>query len=473
LKELLQQADSRSEEAGREKFVYLIVNATEYEYSGNWQWDLHCDAVFCSDVMLSQPQPFEGTRGLIHPDDKAYVADRLAPPDGTEIPFLQFRIITTYGEIKTLTGKNLQASEIGPFQALPAPGPAPQPVADLSILEENQKLTLQKRAADLAERFTGTGTWYYDAGTGSVYYSDEVFRIHGLPRQSLNAHLGTFTSFIHPDDRDAVSEAFTRALKKQVPLHLEYRILAENGKEKRVHHATHWEYSPAGHQVLYGTFQDITETYALEQNVQTAGFDLHFKNQLLHLNEQASQTGYWYVNLVTRKVFYSDAVYRLYGLKPGSVPPSGNIFLNYVHPDDRDLVTEVSKKILKQHVPPDIDFRVVRNDGKVRHLRQQGRIVVYGEGEMVMLVSVRDVTTEIITAQKLAELKTTSGRAAVCPVAIRRHGGYGQLVVGPGNRCNDLERKPVPPAVGKAFRNQSYTKAANARHSPGRPEKVQ
>jgi PAS domain S-box-containing protein len=190
-----------------------------------------------------------------------------------------------------------------------------------------------------------------------------------------------------------------------VPLHLDYRILTQKEKEKRVHHATYWEYSPAGHQVLYGTFQDMSETYTLEQSVQTAGFDLHFKNQLLHLTEQASQTGYWYANLITRKVVYSDAVYRLYGLKPGSIPPGGNFFLNYVHPDDRDVVAEVTKKALKQHLPPDIDFRVVRNDGKVRHLRQQGRVVVYGEGEMVMLVTVRDVTSEIATAQKLAELK--------------------------------------------------------------------
>jgi hypothetical protein len=175
LKELLQQADSINAEESREKLVYLVVNATEYEYSGNWQWDLHCDAISCSDVMLSHPQPFEGTRGLIHPDDKAYVLERLAPKEGTEIAFLQFRIITTYGEIKTLTGKNLQASEIGPFEVLPPP-PSADAVTDVSLLEENHKLRLQKRAADLAERFTGTGTWYYDPGTGTVHYSDEVFR---------------------------------------------------------------------------------------------------------------------------------------------------------------------------------------------------------------------------------------------------------------------------------------------------------
>jgi PAS domain S-box-containing protein len=257
-----------------------------------------------------------------------------------------------------------------------------------------------------------------------------------------------------------------------VPLHLDYRILTQKEKEKRVHHATYWEYSPAGHQVLYGTFQDMSETYTLEQSVQTAGFDLHFKNQLLHLTEQASQTGYWYANLITRKVVYSDAVYRLYGLKPGSIPPGGNFFLNYVHPDDRDVVAEVTKKALKQHLPPDIDFRVVRNDGKVRHLRQQGRVVVYGEGEMVMLVTVRDVTSEIATAQKLAELKLQVANAAVCPIAIRRYGSYGQLVVGPGSRCNELERKPVPPAGRKAFRNQSYAQAANTRHSPGGPQTI-
>jgi PAS domain S-box-containing protein len=98
-------------------------------------------------------------------------------------------------------------------------------------------------------------------------------------------------------------------------------------------------------------------------------------------------------------------MYRLHGVKPGSLAGGPTIFFNFIHPEDRDIVREVQAKILQQHTLPDIDYRITRPDGKVRHLRQRGRMAVYSEGEMVMLVTLQDITTELLTAQKLAELR--------------------------------------------------------------------
>lgn len=407
MKELLQQAHSKKEEERRERLVYLFVNGKEYVYSGDWQWKLRSHAVFCSDVMLTLPTEFEGTRSIIHPEDKACVVEQVLASDSKNIPFLQFRIITTYGDVLTLAGKNLQMAEVDPLYPEQAAAQQAQKAAAHTQIttQQIQRTGWQKRAGELAERLTGCGTWYYHADSSSMYYSDEVFRIYGLPRQSLNAHLGTFSPFIHPDDRDAVAEAFTKALQERVPLHLDFRIITGSGQEKLIHQATHWEYDSLGRLMLYGAIQEITSQHAIEQQLQTDRYSLLFKDKLLQLNEQTSRMGHWYVNLVTRKVHYSDTMYRLYGIKPGSIQFTGNIFLNYVHPEDRDLIAEVHKKILHEHVPPDIDFRIVRNDGKVRYLRQQGKLMVYGESEMVMLVTVQDISGEVVTTQKLAALK--------------------------------------------------------------------
>ena len=76
MKELLQS--SNAAQANKSvKRLHLFIRGTEHEFVGDWQWNLHCDAVFCSDVMLRLPDYFEGTRGIIHPDDKAIVLDWL------------------------------------------------------------------------------------------------------------------------------------------------------------------------------------------------------------------------------------------------------------------------------------------------------------------------------------------------------------------------------------------------------------
>ena len=403
MKELLHQAAS-IRGTRHDKFVCVFISGKEFEYTGNWQWDLQSEAVFCSDVMFNFPILFEGTKGIIHPDDKALVLEQTAATVGMEIPFLQFRVITTYGEIKTLTGRNLQAVEVK-VSVDPALDQQERLKTEIEASDQSQRLHWQRRAMELAERITAAGTWYLDSETHEMYYSDEVYRIHDLPRQGLNAHLNTFSSFIHPDDRETVSDTFTKALQEQLPLHLEYRIVSAAGQVKHLHQATHWEYNETGRLMLFGMLQDVSSQVALEQKDQAAQFDLQFKSKILQLNEQSAIIGHWTVNLLTRKVSYSDNLYRLYSLKSGTVAPSINLLLNSVHPEDRDVVHEVYKKILQQQVPPDIDYRIIRNDGKVRYMRQRGKLVIYGENEMLMIVALQDVTTEIITNHKLGDLK--------------------------------------------------------------------
>jgi PAS domain S-box-containing protein len=190
-------------------------------------------------------------------------------------------------------------------------------------------------------------------------------------------------------------------------VHIEYRIQAGNGIEKKLRQTTHWEFTDTGALMLYGSVADITHQTATERRGETAEYELSLKSRLLHMNEQVTGTGYWYINLLTRKIVYSDNVYRLHGLKPNSLPAGTNIFLNFIHPEDREVVKEITKKIIRSHEPPDIDFRVIRKDGSIRYIRQRGKMVVYGEGEMVMIVSLQDITKEKVVERKSAELNET------------------------------------------------------------------
>src|SRR5262245_11936471 len=68
---------------------------------------------------------------------------------------------------------------------------------------------LRRSEAYLAatQRQSHTGTWVYN-GTGTVYWSEECYRIWGLdPQQGLPSR-ETISARIHPDDRARVSEAF-------------------------------------------------------------------------------------------------------------------------------------------------------------------------------------------------------------------------------------------------------------------------
>lgn len=369
---------------------------------GQWQWDMQSDAVYCSDVM-SFPPDFEGTKSIVHPEDAARVQRALKLVHEGETISLSFRIITTYGEVKTITGEGISINthppllpperEIEPWEAA---------CAHRRYQQEEAHLQQRRDLADTAERLHGLGTWYINTTTHETYYSDNVFRIHGLPAQSLNAHANTFNTFIHPEDSMAVTDALERGYKHQLPVHLEYRMIRPSGEVRYLMLITEWRHNKSGQPLFTGVLQDVTELRAGQEQQQGSEIAQQFQRSVLHFNEQQTNSGNWYVNLFTRKITYSDNYFRLYGLKQQALP-NQSVFLNLVHPDDRDTVAKAIDRMYHEHVLPELEYRITRPDGKTRHLRHAGKLLILGKRELMLVGTVQDVTLERGLEKKMQE----------------------------------------------------------------------
>ncbi|MGL5064795.1 MAG: MASE1 domain-containing protein, partial [Microcoleus sp.] len=64
--------------------------------------------------------------------------------------------------------------------------------------------------------------------------------------------------------------------------------------------------------------------------------------------QRIAQLGNWDLDPTTQQLRWSDEIYRILGLSPGTVEPSISGFLAYVHPDDRELVRTSIKAALFQ-----------------------------------------------------------------------------------------------------------------------------
>ena len=381
------------------KSVSAFIHSKLILLQGNWQWNLHADAVFCSDVIVSYPPDFEGTSGIIHPDDLPLLKEKLfiANPNPGH---LVFRIITTYGEVKTLEGHDIfirqEESYDQPTETWR------QESLQLKWQKEYANLQLLKEIYEKDERYWATGIWYYNLVTNVTWYSDEVYRIHGLPPQSLNAHLNTFNAFIHAEDKEAVQEFWGRAFKQKIPLHIEYRIQTPGG-EKHVSYVTQWFFSPKGETIVSGTVQDITDQKQLQLQIEEAVKAASFYKQQTVFDEPNALLGHWQVNLLTRKTVFSDNYYRIHGLKPQSLVAGIDAFLNYVHTDDREVLSLAYKKMLQQHEPPQLDYRIMRTDGKLHYLSLKAKRIRYGN-EVIIAGTIQDVTMQKALEKKAAEL---------------------------------------------------------------------
>ena len=144
--------------------------------------------------------------------------------------------------------------------------------------------------------------------------------------------------------------------------------------------------------------RDISARRAIEDELRRSQLRLAEAQQLARM-------GSWEWDIPAGKVVWSDELYRMYGHVPGSVEPNYELFLDHVHPDDRDAVDERNQKAFADHQPFD-DVKCVRRlDGSEFLMRTQGEVICDADGAPLRMLGVcEDVTAEQRAAEAQALL---------------------------------------------------------------------
>ncbi len=128
---------------------------------------------------------------------------------------------------------------------------------------------------------------------------------------------------------------------------------------------------------------------------------LALKNEIFKQAEQLSGLGSWTWNLSTEDIFYSDNFYSIYGLEPQSVTPNWAAFSKYTHPEDCTKVDKAIQKMFHKHQEFDLEYRIHRPDGKLRHLKIKNQLISTPLDEKVFIGSIQDITQQKLTEEKL------------------------------------------------------------------------
>ncbi len=108
-----------------------------------------------------------------------------------------------------------------------------------------------------AQAVSKTGSWRLDITGNELLWSDETYRIFGIPK-GKSMKYETFLACIHPEDRDYVDQKWNAAMKGE-PYYIEHRIIV-GGKIKWVRERAELDFDSNGVLVSgFGTVQDITE----------------------------------------------------------------------------------------------------------------------------------------------------------------------------------------------------------------------
>ncbi len=123
--------------------------------------------------------------------------------------------------------------------------------------------------------------------------------------------------------------------------------------------------------------------------------------------EQLAQTGTWEWDLATDVLLWSDNMFRLLGVEPGSVAPTPEYVIGRVHPDDRNRVEREVELARRDGSLPSPVYRTVWPDGTLHVLRSFPAVAEEQEGRPRRLVgAVQDVTALSESQQRTAESLT-------------------------------------------------------------------
>ncbi|WP_069305823.1 bifunctional diguanylate cyclase/phosphodiesterase [Methylobrevis pamukkalensis] len=142
--------------------------------------------------------------------------------------------------------------------------------ATLELVEEQRRdLKLKQRRFEQTERQAKVGGFEMDLTTGRILWSDEVYRIVGLPvGTAMDRH--NILACYAPEERARVEKRLGGALEACTGIDDIFRVITPDGQEKWVHIISEIEVVDGQPRRLFGIIQDISTRHSVEEQLRHA-----------------------------------------------------------------------------------------------------------------------------------------------------------------------------------------------------------
>ena len=200
-----------------------------------------------------------------------------------------------------------------------------------------------------------------------------------------------------------------------------------------------------GRRLFLGTTKDITERKEYESALLRSQETLKAAQRIAHL-------GSWSWEINTGKIEWSDEIYRIFGLEPEQFEATYENFMNSIHPDDREMVQNAVNTSLADKIPYSVEHRVIRPDGSLRQVLEQGELVFDERGNTVrMNGSVLDITIQKESERMKSEFVSTVSHELRTPLTSI-HGSLGLLAGGAAGEISHGAKKLIDVAHSSSDR---------------------
>lgn len=269
---------------------------------------------------------------------------------------------------------------------------------------EKQRLAAQKALAESEDRYRAlfenapVGIFQTTSNGRTLRANPQVARMVGAnsPEEAV-AHFTDLSHQIYADP--GRRDDFLRLLAENGEVRdFEYEAIRLDGEHRWLSMSARIsERHPDGTFVIDGFTTDVTERRRAEEALRES-------EALLNRTQKMAHIGSWRLDLEKGGLYWSDEVYRIFGIEPQAFAATYEAFVERLHPDDRQAVDAAYRRAVKNKEPYDIVHRILRPDGEIRIVHEKSEDITDASGRVVLSIGmVHDVTESKRAEEALRE----------------------------------------------------------------------
>ena len=267
--------------------------------------------------------------------------------------------------------------------------------ADANISVDDQSLSL-RQIIDLAPALIHTARpdGYLD------FFNRRWLDFSGQPLEKL---LGWgWTSCIHSDEVKPFLQRMRESFARGASFQETSRVRRADGVYRWMLHLKVPLRDADGIVIKWiGSSIDIEERKRAEEELRTNAQVLQRNEFYLTEAQRLGHIGSWFFDPSRGFDNWSRELFQIYGLDPSKDAPTLEEYLARVHPQDREFMRSLIKRMLAEELGCDVTKRIVRPDGEVRHIRCVGAPVVENGTLKGIVGNAIDVTEHETLTQEL------------------------------------------------------------------------
>jgi len=324
-----------------------------------------------------------GWEALIHPDDRAMMADYLKNEvlGQGKVFDREYRIIRQNDQaVRWLHGLGKLV-----FDTQGHPLKMRGTILDITERKHTEQGVFDERIFSDKLIASQPDVFYVFDPTGRfIRWNDKLRDVLGYTDAQIAAT--NALDVIHEGDRPVVAQKVQEVFEQGAAI-IVARMVTKSGYRDYSFKATRVETEKGKYLIGIGT--DITERKRAEEMLRRS--DAHLAEA-----QQISHVGSWELDHVANEGRWSAEAFRIFERDSASFVASFEVFIDTVHPDDRDMLNETFERSLREHTPFEIEHRLLMKDGRIKYVHEQCSTTYDKQGRPLSTVgTVQDITIRV------------------------------------------------------------------------------